>query len=91
MPMPFKCVITEEEARHIRRYWLAGLCLCCGGELIPWESPNGTGTVHDPEPVAEGVIACGRCIGNRHFDDEANGFPGFLDMMLKALLPETAG
>lgn len=64
-----------------RAYWKAGRCPCCGGKLVPWPGPDGT--EHQPEAVAEGVMFCGRCIGNRHHSDEST--PGFLRMMLTAI------
>jgi hypothetical protein len=39
--------------------WLRGDCLCCGADLDWWPDT-------DPEPVAEGVMMCGRCIANEH-------------------------
>ena len=54
-------LITDDEARHIFRYWRASLCPCCGSEL------DGT----EPAVVAEDVELCGRCISGRHHRGEA--------------------
>lgn len=59
-----------------RSRWLAGKCPCCGSDAL---EPDADGT--EPEPVAEGVIICGRCIANRHLDD------GVRELILAALLP----
>jgi hypothetical protein len=64
-----------------RDRWIAGLCLCCSGELAGWEDLQGV--VHEPEAVAEGVFMCGRCIGKNHHIDP----PEVLYGLLKALVP----
>jgi hypothetical protein len=67
-----------------RRYWLAGRCPCCGSELCEWPAPDGS--LVAPETVAEGVVMCGRCIGNHHHEK-----PGeFLPLLLESLLPPGA-
>lgn len=64
----------------IRPRWLAGCCPCCAGCIDDWEWQ---GQVHDPEPIGEGVILCGRCIANRHHSDP----PVNRLLLLAALLP----
>ena len=59
-----------------RRRWLAGDCPCCGMDA-GWPDVDGT----EPEPIAEGVLICGRCIRNGHPD------PPVRALMLAALLP----
>jgi len=66
-------------ASDIRPRWEAGLCPCCGSELCAWPGPDGT--EHQPAPIAEGVIMCGRCIGNQHNDAETTA------ALLSALVP----
>jgi len=62
-----------------RERWLAGLCPCCGGDLCEWEWRD---EVHEPQPIAEGVMLCGRCIGNEH-----HVTPGFTEVILASLVP----
>jgi hypothetical protein len=57
-----------------RGSWLAGRCPCCSADLDWWG--------RDPEPIAEGVMICGRCAENEHHAD-----PEFIQMMLTSLLP----
>jgi hypothetical protein len=44
-----------------------------------WTHPS-TGEVTEPEPVAEGVMLCGRCIANEHMDP-----PGYLEALLESI------
>jgi hypothetical protein len=74
-------IIPADQAEDCRRAWSAGLCPCCSSRLHEWPGPNGEDVF--PEMVAEGVIFCGRCIGNNHHTDP----PGFLEAMLEALIP----
>jgi hypothetical protein len=62
----------EENNMAIRRAFMNGWCPCCQGRMISWPGPDGT--EWDPAPIAEGVMACGRCHGNQHFrnDDAGN-------------------
>jgi hypothetical protein len=39
--------------------WQNGDCFCCGSDLYWYGTPY-------PEPVAEGVMMCGRCTENEH-------------------------
>lgn len=55
-----------------RARWLRGLCFCCGAALDWWTS--------DPQPVAEGVMMCGRCIENGHHS------PDYMEVMLRCLV-----
>ena len=71
--------IPAEWLKDCRRLWQAGLCLCCGGELCGWKW---NGIVHEPTAIAEGVMMCGRCIGNNHQEVD-----GLLTGMLRALVP----
>lgn len=66
-----------------RARWLRGLCPCCGGRLCEWEW---RGEVHEPAPIGEGVMLCGRCIGNEH-----HLTPEFVPLMLASLVPLEAG
>jgi len=68
------------DLEYCRRYWREGRCPCCGSELTSWP---GRDRDYEPAAVAEGVFMCGRCIGNRHYEDP----PGFLDELLEALVP----
>jgi CO dehydrogenase/acetyl-CoA synthase alpha subunit len=68
---------TEE-----RKRWEAGLCPCCAGDICEWTATY-DGTVYEPEPIAEGVMMCGRCIGNEHHAGEFNVVP----LILAALVP----
>ena len=45
-----------------------------------WTHPH-TDEVTDPEPVAEGVTLCGRCIANEHHLAP----PGFLEALLESI------
>jgi hypothetical protein len=72
---------TAEDFTECRRLWLAGKCPCCGAELDSWINSNHE-TIQ-PEAIAEGVMMCGRCIGNEHHIRPE----GFLEMLLKSLLP----
>lgn len=62
-----------------RAAWRAGRCPCCSGVLEDWTWGEVT---HQPAAVAEGVVFCGRCIGQRHHLD----LPLFLPQLLKALV-----
>lgn len=64
-----------------RERWLAGLCPCCGCCLCDWEW---LGVVHEPLPIGESVVLCGRCIGNEHHLTP----PGYAELLLASLLPE---
>ena len=55
----------------IRDAYLAGKCPCCGSSLIEWNDNNRN--TYCPAPIAEGVMICGRCVGNRHCDDSDIG------------------
>lgn len=59
--------------RSCRPCWFAGKCLCCGGGLHDWDE--------EPRAVAEGVLMCGRCFVNKHYEP-----PEILAAMLKALV-----
>lgn len=72
-------VNEQEEARELRRRWMAGRCPCCGGGLYSWPGPDGV--EHQPEAIGEGVMMCGRCMGNEHYIETA-------DLILKALAQE---
>ena len=74
-------VVDGTDFPGCRDHWLAGKCPCCGMSLSPWPAPGGSEV--EPEAVAEGVIFCGRCIGNEHHLQP----PEFLPGMLEALLP----
>lgn len=65
---------------HLYRLWAAGRCPCCQGDLSDWCHPS-TWEITDPEPVAEGVILCGRCIANEHHLAPL----GFLEALLEAI------
>lgn len=65
-------VLSPKEFESCRRYWASGLCPCCGSGLNDWDE--------EPEAVAEGVMMCGRCIKNEHYNP-----PQFLKMMLEAI------
>lgn len=71
----------EEEDADTRRRFLAGLCPCCCGDIIPWPGPDGID--YEPEPVAEGVMLCGRCIGNEHHLGELSVVPHILRALVK--------
>lgn len=68
MPM----VLDPSDFESCRARWLAGLCPCCGSGLNDWDE--------EPSVVAEGVVMCGRCIKNQHYDP-----PEFLQSMLEAI------
>lgn len=55
--------MARNRAATCRAYWEAGRCPCCGAGLDPWEW---AGVEHQAAAVAEGVMFCGRCIGNQH-------------------------
>jgi len=59
--------------------WAAGVCPCCSSALDSWPAPDGR-TV-EPAAIGEGVMLCGRCIGNRHHEDP----PGFAGLLLRAI------
>lgn len=65
---------------QVRRLWLAGLCICCGGELRGWDHPYRDGH-YEPSAVAGGAYLCGRCTGNRHLED----FPELKAALLRTL------
>lgn len=56
-------LVDAGEARSAWFRWKRGDCPCCPSELVEWDW---NGVVYQPEAVAEGVILCGRCIGNEH-------------------------
>jgi hypothetical protein len=67
------------ESDSIRRAWEDGKCPCCTGDLIPWPGPDGV--EHEPEAIAEGVMMCGRCMGNEHYIEAA-------EFILSSLIPK---
>ena len=64
------CLLTDGQLSAQRAdaqaRWRAGRCPCCGMPLEPWEWK---GTITPPEPIAESVMLCGRCIANDHHAD----------------------
>jgi hypothetical protein len=71
--------VAPEGFTGSRERWLAGLCPCCGAEMNWWPST-------EPQTVADGVVMCGRCIENEHHLRP----PGFLPLLLAALLPSAS-
>lgn len=57
--------------------WADGKCPCCASEICDWEWD---GQVYEPQAIGEGVMMCGRCIGNNHHEET-----GFIPMMLEAI------
>lgn len=78
MTSVFTEYLTEEDAEHARRYHRAGLCPCCGSKLGEWTDNDYE--VIEPQAIGEGVVLCGRCIGNKHQET-----PGFLEWLLLSL------
>jgi len=39
--------------------------------MFGWTDNNGD--EYEPELIAEGVVICGRCVGNKHCDDSISG------------------
>jgi hypothetical protein len=76
--------VNPRDFEDVRSRWLAGLCPCCGSEICGWDHTYRDES-YEPEPIAEGVMICGRCVGNEHVVD-----PEFRDAMLAALLPGKA-
>lgn len=70
--------LDDEDANHTRRYYQAGMCPCCGSDLTSWPSPSGE--YIEPQAIAEGVMLCGRCIGNEHQET-----PGFVEWILQSI------
>jgi hypothetical protein len=62
-----------------RPRWLAGLCPCCGGDICEWEWRD---DIWEPKAIGEGVMICGRCVGNDHMAPD-----GFVELLLASLLP----
>lgn len=56
---------------YIRKAFDRGMCPCCCSPLFGWTGNDGE--EHEPEPIAEGVEICGRCVGNKHCDDSPAG------------------
>lgn len=69
--------MSDDWEASIRRAWIAGMCPCCSGQIIAWPGPDGV--EHKPEAIAEGVVFCGRCMGNHHYVEAA-------EIVLKALV-----
>lgn len=70
----------EEMAEDARKLYRAGLCPCCGSELGEWTDNDYE--VIEPQAIGEGVMLCGRCIGNKHHEGETS----VTEFMLRALM-----
>lgn len=70
-----------EVVPETRERWLAGLCLCCGGEMGSWDHPY-LDEHYEPSMIAEGVMLCGRCTGCQHLEN-----PRLRAACLAALVP----
>jgi hypothetical protein len=55
---------NELMAKSAHRAYREGRCPCCCSYIDEWPAPDGS--VVQPQAVAEGVVFCGRCIGNKH-------------------------
>jgi hypothetical protein len=71
--------------RNIRKLWERGLCPCCGSPLFGWTTNDGE--EFEPVAIAEGVMICGRCNGNKHCDPEhSEPDKRNLEFILKAIV-----
>lgn len=68
------------DLEDVRTRWLAGLCPCCGAGICGWDHTYRDESF-EPEAIGEGVVICGRCVGNQHLGD-----PEFRVAMLMAIV-----
>jgi hypothetical protein len=71
--------LTAEDEATSRRYWLAGLCPCCGFSIEVW--PDVDGKDSKPVAIGEGVVLCGRCASNKHQD-----IPDLVEWLLRSVM-----
>jgi len=58
----------SDMAGDAARLYHAGRCPCCGSKLYEWTDSRDV--TYQPAQIGEGVLLCGRCIGNEHHETQ---------------------
>ena len=75
---------TFPDQKHIRELWQRGMCPCCGMPgIFGWTGNDGE--EFEPAPIAEDVMICGRCVGNKHCDPDRPDGKATLEYILEAI------